>query len=55
MYLHELGDTHASFTKEDMQNGKHHDYEQSLYDLYYQPVINKTPAVKEGLVLDEYF
>ncbi|XP_019848886.1 PREDICTED: apoptotic chromatin condensation inducer in the nucleus-like isoform X2 [Amphimedon queenslandica] len=27
MYLHELGDTEASFTKEDMQQGKHQDYE----------------------------
>ncbi|CAM9472535.1 unnamed protein product [Lampetra fluviatilis] len=30
MYLHELGDEAASFTKEDMQAGKHQDYEQKL-------------------------
>eukprot|EP00057_Strongylocentrotus_purpuratus_P019203 XP_011673677.1 PREDICTED: CCR4-NOT transcription complex subunit 4 [Strongylocentrotus purpuratus] len=30
MYLHELGDEHASFTKEDMQMGKHQEYEQKL-------------------------
>ena len=27
MYLHELGDDEASFTKEDMQLGKHQQYE----------------------------
>jgi hypothetical protein len=27
MYLHELGDEEASFTKEDMQQGKHQEYE----------------------------
>uniref|UniRef100_A0A8C4PYG1 CCR4-NOT transcription complex, subunit 4a n=1 Tax=Eptatretus burgeri TaxID=7764 RepID=A0A8C4PYG1_EPTBU len=30
MYLHELGDEAASFTKEDMQAGKHQEYEQKL-------------------------
>ncbi|XP_033638847.1 CCR4-NOT transcription complex subunit 4-like [Asterias rubens] len=30
MYLHELGDLAASFTKEDMQAGKHQEYEQKL-------------------------
>ncbi|XP_072046345.1 LOW QUALITY PROTEIN: CCR4-NOT transcription complex subunit 4-like [Amphiura filiformis] len=30
MYLHELGDEAASFTKEDMQMGKHQEYEQKL-------------------------
>ncbi|XP_063956900.1 CCR4-NOT transcription complex subunit 4-like isoform X1 [Lytechinus pictus] len=30
MYLHELGDENASFTKEDMQMGKHQEYEQKL-------------------------
>ncbi|XP_022096362.1 CCR4-NOT transcription complex subunit 4-like [Acanthaster planci] len=30
MYLHELGDSAASFTKEDMQAGKHQEYEQKL-------------------------
>ncbi|XP_071487774.1 CCR4-NOT transcription complex subunit 4-like isoform X1 [Diadema antillarum] len=30
MYLHELGDEAASFTKEDMQMGKHQEYEEKL-------------------------
>ncbi|XP_035859113.1 CCR4-NOT transcription complex subunit 4 isoform X2 [Sander lucioperca] len=35
MYLHELGDEAASFTKEEMQAGKHQEYEQKLLqDLY---------------------
>ncbi len=29
MYLHELGENDASFTKEDMQMGKHQQYESS--------------------------
>lgn len=32
MYLHETGDELASFTKEQMQQGKHLEYEQLLYD-----------------------
>ncbi|CAB4064896.1 CNOT4 [Lepeophtheirus salmonis] len=32
MYLHELGDEAASFTKEEMQQGKHTDYEKSLHE-----------------------
>uniref|UniRef100_A0AAY5KTH5 CCR4-NOT transcription complex subunit 4 n=1 Tax=Esox lucius TaxID=8010 RepID=A0AAY5KTH5_ESOLU len=39
MYLHELGDEAASFTKEEMQAGKHQEYEQKLLqDLYKNPV-----------------
>lgn len=34
MYLHELGEEAASFTKEEMQQGKHQEYEQKLYELY---------------------
>lgn len=34
MYLHELGDQNASFTKEEMQQGRHLEYEQKLFDLY---------------------
>lgn len=34
MYLHELGDESASFTKEEMQQGKHLEYEQKLFELY---------------------
>lgn len=37
MYLHELGDGEASFTKEEMQSGKHQDYEQKLVDTYLTP------------------
>lgn len=32
MYLHELGDTEASFTKEEMHQGKHQEYEKRLHD-----------------------
>ena len=32
MYLHELGDEQASFTKEQMQQGKHTEYEKALHD-----------------------
>ncbi|XP_062139427.1 LOW QUALITY PROTEIN: uncharacterized protein LOC133848062 [Drosophila sulfurigaster albostrigata] len=33
MYLHELGDSEASFTKEEMHQGKHQEYEKRLHDL----------------------
>lgn len=32
MYLHEIGDEAASFTKEEMQQGKHTDYERLLHE-----------------------
>ena len=32
MYLHELGDLEASFTKEEMHQGKHQEYEKRLHD-----------------------
>ncbi|KDR15329.1 CCR4-NOT transcription complex subunit 4 [Zootermopsis nevadensis] len=32
MYLHEIGDDEASFTKEDMQQGKHQEYEKKLHE-----------------------
>uniref|UniRef100_A0A1I8NA68 CCR4-NOT transcription complex subunit 4 n=1 Tax=Musca domestica TaxID=7370 RepID=A0A1I8NA68_MUSDO len=32
MYLHELGDPEASFTKEEMHQGKHQDYEKRLHE-----------------------
>ncbi|BFF95018.1 transcription factor SPT20 homolog [Drosophila madeirensis] len=32
MYLHELGDPEASFTKEQMHQGKHQEYEKRLHD-----------------------
>ena len=34
MYLHELGEEAASFTKEEMQQSKHQEYEQALYEQY---------------------
>lgn len=34
MYLHELADPDASFTKEEMQQGKHTDYERRLLEQY---------------------
>ncbi|KAK3585448.1 hypothetical protein CHS0354_020169 [Potamilus streckersoni] len=34
MYLHELGEEAASFTKEEMQLGKHQEYEQKLLEQY---------------------
>ena len=34
MYLHELGEEQASFTKEEMQQGKHQEYEQKLYEQF---------------------
>jgi len=30
MYLHDLGDQEASFTKEEMHQGKHQEYERKL-------------------------
>lgn len=36
MYLHHYGDTEASFTKEDMQLGKHQDYERKLLEDFAQ-------------------
>lgn len=33
MYLHELGDPEASFTKEEMHQGKHQEYEKRLHDV----------------------
>jgi hypothetical protein len=32
MYLHDLGDGAASFTKEEMQQNKHQEYEKHLLD-----------------------
>ncbi|XP_022186850.1 CCR4-NOT transcription complex subunit 4 isoform X2 [Nilaparvata lugens] len=32
MYLHDFGDPEASFTKEEMQQGKHQEYEKKLHD-----------------------
>lgn len=32
MYLHELGDPEASFTKDEMHQGKHQEYEKRLHE-----------------------
>ena len=34
MYLHEVAEEEASFTKEDMQKQKHSEYEKSLMDAF---------------------
>jgi hypothetical protein len=45
MYLHELGDTEASFTKEEMHQGKHQEYEKRLHDsLIAQMQSQQTPT-----------
>ena len=49
MYLHELGDEEASFTKEEMQSGKHQDYEQKLVDTYLTPATVNTSSTAHAL------
>jgi CCR4-NOT transcription complex subunit 4 len=52
MYLHELGDPEASFTKEEMHQGKHQEYEKRLHDALIaqmqqqsqQPTTNSNPS-----------
>ncbi|BES99826.1 RNA recognition motif. (a.k.a. RRM, RBD, or RNP domain) [Nesidiocoris tenuis] len=56
MYLHELGDNEASFTKEEMQQGKHQEYEKKLHEQLNSSTLNRKPtpspptvaAIKEG-------
>ncbi|XP_046642953.1 uncharacterized protein LOC124328287 isoform X2 [Daphnia pulicaria] len=56
MYLHEIGDDAASFTKEEMQQGKHTDYERLLHEQLLSPCLNHkegrkasaSPPLKEG-------
>ncbi|XP_039625407.1 CCR4-NOT transcription complex subunit 4 isoform X2 [Polypterus senegalus] len=49
MYLHELGDEAASFTKEEMQAGKHQEYEQKLLQELYKMNPNfLQPSVSGG-------
>uniref|UniRef100_A0A8D8MY94 CCR4-NOT transcription complex subunit 4 n=1 Tax=Culex pipiens TaxID=7175 RepID=A0A8D8MY94_CULPI len=43
MYLHELGDQEASFTKEEMHQGKHQEYEKRLHDTM-QAQLGLTPS-----------
>lgn len=42
MYLHELGDLEASFTKEEMHQGKHQEYEKRLHDALIAVTNNST-------------
>jgi len=44
MYLHELGDEAASFTKEEMQQGKHTDYEKQLHEDMLAGLSNTPPG-----------
>ncbi|XP_013404562.1 CCR4-NOT transcription complex subunit 4 isoform X2 [Lingula anatina] len=46
MYLHELGEEAASFTKEEMQQGKHQEYEQKLHEGY----LNSINAAQQATV-----
>uniref|UniRef100_A0A0A9VZX4 CCR4-NOT transcription complex subunit 4 n=1 Tax=Lygus hesperus TaxID=30085 RepID=A0A0A9VZX4_LYGHE len=56
MYLHELGDGEASFTKEEMQQGKHQEYEKKLHEQLTASTLNRKPTpspptvavIKEG-------
>ncbi|XP_064475310.1 CCR4-NOT transcription complex subunit 4-like [Ornithodoros turicata] len=48
MYLHELGDEAASFTKEEMQHGKHQEYERKLHDQIVGCSSNATKKNKAG-------
>ncbi|CAH1787022.1 unnamed protein product [Owenia fusiformis] len=50
MYLHELGEEAASFTKEEMQQGKHTDYEHRLMDQLLTPTpVTASPAPGSGV------
>jgi CCR4-NOT transcription complex subunit 4 len=42
MYLHEMGEPEASFTKDEMQQGKHQEYEKKLYEQY-NVVLSRRP------------
>lgn len=50
MYLHELGDLEASFTKEEMHQGKHQEYEKRLHDalIAQTAAANSSPNGKLG-------
>merc|ERR1719242_1362007 len=45
MYLHELGDEQASFTKEEMQQGKHTEYEKHLHE---EMILNQSTAPSDS-------
>ncbi|GAB6028917.1 CCR4-NOT transcription complex subunit 4 [Chamberlinius hualienensis] len=44
MYLHELGDDAASFTKEEMQQGKHQEYEKKLHEQLFNSMRKQTTS-----------
>ena len=44
MYLHDVADSVASFTKEDMQQGKHNDYERRLAESLLGPKVGANDA-----------
>ncbi|KAH8287937.1 hypothetical protein KR018_008446 [Drosophila ironensis] len=48
MYLHELGDPEASFTKEEMHQGKHQEYEKRLHDTLIANFGPNTPGIING-------
>lgn len=47
MYLHEIAEAEASFTKEQMQAGKHVEYEKKLMDSYLAKINGQRPLVQE--------
>ncbi|KAK6621834.1 hypothetical protein RUM44_001641 [Polyplax serrata] len=55
MYLHDLGDPEASFTKEEMQRGKHQEYERNLFEQFNNTISQERkttpspPALGNGL------
>ncbi|XP_031574933.1 uncharacterized protein LOC116308611 isoform X2 [Actinia tenebrosa] len=49
MYLHELGDEVASFTKEEMQEAKHQEYEQQLLANYARKMGINTDKISKDL------
>ncbi|KAJ8681844.1 hypothetical protein QAD02_017636 [Eretmocerus hayati] len=44
MYLHDLGDQEASFTKEEMHQGKHQDYERKLVQSLHITTVQRKPT-----------
>lgn len=53
MYLHELGDEAASFTKEEMQQGKHTEYEKMLHDEMLSAQDNASSPPSQPLDIEE--
>lgn len=49
MYLHDVGDKTASFTKEDMQAGKHQLFEKNLIDCYMESRQKRIPTRKRSI------